>query len=105
MSSKNLAVWLSRLLIDPQAEPAGDDFATAYLPTGLKNCCFAISRVRMDIGPKTLAEGRNSRRETRQFAKTPILGPCVKRLGMSSYLLALNGWGLYAYGRLGNMRL
>jgi hypothetical protein len=65
----------------------------------------ATWRAKVDTCPKSLEESRNFRHEARQFARTTILGPCVKRLGMSSYLLALNGWGLYAYGRLGNLRL
>jgi hypothetical protein len=65
----------------------------------------AISEARLDIDPNSLKGGWNSGCETREFARTTILRPCVKRLGMSSYLLALNGWGLYAYGRLGNLRL
>ena len=102
MSSENLEDQPSWLLLVKQAEPAEGGIATVHLPIGLKT---TFSEVRLDRGPKSLKGGWNSRCETREFARTTILRPCVKRLGMSSYLLALNGWGLYAYGRLGNMRL
>jgi hypothetical protein len=88
-----------------QAEPVNGALLVLTSQWASETAFSAISQVRLETGLKSLKGGGNSRPETREFAGTTILRPCVKRLGMSSYLLALNGWGLCAYGRLGNLRL